>query len=84
MFYDFVYSVAVHIPSYTKNIQSLTDHFDNVYTDFKFPVSLKKKQLLAETTASPKIAINNYELEVVVKFTYLDLKFVTSCLSTKS
>ena len=58
---------AEHSSSY---LQSLMDHFANTCTVIGLTISLKKFKVLAQATTSSKI-INNYELAVVDKFTYL-------------
>ena len=40
-------------------------------TTFGLTISLKKTKVLAQATISPKITMNNYELEVVDKFIYI-------------
>ena len=50
------------------------DRFANACTTIAFTISLKKTKLLAQTTTSLKITINNYDLEVVDKFIYLESK----------
>ena len=49
------------------------DRFANACTTIAFTISLKKTKLLAQTTTSLKITINNYDLEVVDKL-YLESK----------
>ena len=55
-------AVAAHSPSHLK---SLVDRFDNACTDFKLTTSLKNNKSFSTSNSSPKITINNYELEVV-------------------
>ena len=62
-------AVSAHSPSHLK---SLMDRFANARTAFGLTISLKKNtKVLAQTTISPNITVNNYELEMVDKFTYL-------------
>ena len=57
------------------------DRFANACTAFGLTISLKKKtKVLAQATTSPKITVNNYELEVVEQFIYLG-STITSKLS---
>ena len=72
-------AIAAHSPS---QLQSLMDRFANACTDFGLTVSLKKTKVLAQATTSPKITINNYQLEVVEQFIYLG-STITSKLSLK-
>ena len=72
-------AIAAHSPS---QLQSLMDRFANVCTDFGLTISLKKTKVLAQTTTSSKITINNYELEVVEQFIYFG-STITSKLSLK-
>ena len=72
-------AIAAHSPS---QLQSLMDRFANACTDFGLTVSLKKTKFLAQATTSPKITINNYQLEVVEQFIYLG-STITSKLSLK-
>ena len=72
-------AIAAHSPS---QLQSLMDRFANACTDFGLTVSLKKTKVLAQAATSPKITINNYQLEVVEQFIYLG-STITTNLSLK-
>ena len=56
----------------------MIDRITNACTNF----SLTRTKVLAQETTSPKITINNYELEVVEQFNYLG-STITSKLSLK-
>ena len=59
------------------------DRFANACAAFELTISFKKKtKVLAQAITSPKITINNYELEVVEQFIYLG-STITSKLSLK-
>ena len=48
----------------SSQLQYLMDRFANACTAFGLTISLKKTKILAQATTSPKITINNYELQV--------------------
>ncbi|XP_035663411.1 uncharacterized protein LOC118407100 [Branchiostoma floridae] len=53
-------------------LQTLLDKFSAACQDFSLTISIKKTQVMCQgVDHPPAVTINNYELEVVPKFTYL-------------
>ena len=62
-------AVTAHIEH---DLQQLMDRISHAYHDFGLTISLKKTNVLGQDVdTSPVITIDNYQLEVVHKFTYL-------------
>ena len=63
-------AVATHTQ---QELQALMDHFSQACKDFGLTVSLNKTNVLGQyTMEQPAITIDDYELDVVEQFTYLD------------
>ena len=62
-------AVATHTQ---QELQSLMDRFSQACKDFELTISLKKMNVLGQSTETPpSITIDDYELDVVHQFTYL-------------
>ena len=67
-----------------EHLKNLMDCFSQACEDFRLTISLKKTNIMSQDTDSPPtITINNYQLDVVKEFTYLD-SVVTDNLSMDS
>ena len=70
---NMLYADDAAITTHTEQeLQILMDRFSRACKEFGLSISLKKTNILAQdTTTSPTITIDNYQLDVVHQFTYL-------------
>lgn len=60
------------LPHTQQQLQSLIDGFSKAYKNFGLTISLKKTNVIRQSTgAPPVVTTNNYVLEVVHDFTYI-------------
>ena len=70
-----------------QKLQTLMDRISQACKDFGLTISLKKTNILGQDTMElPAITTNNYELDVVEQFTYLDsiISLTTSAWTLRS
>ncbi|XP_052245532.1 uncharacterized protein LOC127854507 [Dreissena polymorpha] len=69
------YDDAALVTHNETELQILLNLFAKACDEFWLTISLKKKQVIAQHVEATHITINNYELEVVSRFTYLGSTF---------